>query len=41
MDLRDPAAKALLKELVPHCDAVVENFKPGIIDDMGLGYEVT
>jgi crotonobetainyl-CoA:carnitine CoA-transferase CaiB-like acyl-CoA transferase len=39
VNLRDPEGLALIKELVPHCDAVVENFKPGIMADMGLGYE--
>ena len=39
LDLRSPEAKALLKELVPLCDVVVENFRPGVIDEMGLGYE--
>ncbi|HEV3109664.1 MAG TPA: CoA transferase [Candidatus Binataceae bacterium] len=27
-------------ELVRHCDVAVENFGPGVIDRMGLGYEV-
>ena len=27
-------------ELVRHCDVAVENFGPGVIDKMGLGYEV-
>mgnify|MGYP000021997066 CR=1 FL=1 len=39
VNLRDPEGLALIKELVPHCDAVVENFKPGIMAEMGLGYE--
>lgn len=39
INLRDPEGLALIKELVPHCDAVVENFKPGIMADMGLGYD--
>ena len=39
VNLRDPEGLALIKELVPHCDAVVENFKPGIMADMGLGYD--
>ena len=39
MNLRDPAGLALVRELVPHCDAVVENFKPGIMADMGLAYD--
>jgi CoA:oxalate CoA-transferase len=39
VDLRSAAGIALVKELVPHCDVVVENFKPGVIADMGLGYD--
>lgn len=39
VDLRTPEGMALVRELVPHCDAVVENFKPGVMADMGLGYE--
>ena len=39
LDWRKPEAIQILHELVPHCDVVVENFRPGIIDRMGLGYE--
>ena len=39
VDLRTAEGMALVRELVPHCDAVVENFKPGVMADMGLGYE--
>ncbi|MEZ0148350.1 MAG: CaiB/BaiF CoA transferase family protein [Candidatus Reddybacter sp.] len=39
VNLRDPEGLALIKELVPHCDAVVENFKPGTMADIGLGYD--
>lgn len=39
LDLRTAEGMALVRELVPHCDAVVENFKPGVVADMGLGYE--
>ena len=39
LDLRSVEGMELVRELVPHCDAVVENFKPGVMADMGLGYE--
>ncbi|MBI3303153.1 MAG: CoA transferase [Deltaproteobacteria bacterium] len=39
VNLRDPRALALVTELVPKVDVVVENFKPGVIAEMGLGYE--
>ncbi len=39
LDLRKPESMALIKEMIPHCDVVVENFKPGVIKKMGLGYE--
>jgi len=39
VNLRTPEGLALVRELVPHCDAVVENFKPGVMADMGLGYD--
>jgi crotonobetainyl-CoA:carnitine CoA-transferase CaiB-like acyl-CoA transferase len=39
VNLRDPRGLALVTELVPKVDVVVENFKPGVIAEMGLGYE--
>ena len=39
VNLRDPKGLALLTELIPQVDVVVENFKPGVIANMGLGYE--
>ena len=40
LDLRKPAGQALLKRLVPHVDAIVENFQPGTLEGWGLGYDV-
>ncbi|MBV8362014.1 MAG: CoA transferase [Deltaproteobacteria bacterium] len=40
VDLRRREGIDLIKQLVPKVDVVVENFAPGIIGDMGLGYEV-
>lgn len=37
MNLKDPDARALILKLVAQCDAVVENFRPGQLDRMGLG----
>ncbi|MBM4255326.1 MAG: CoA transferase [Deltaproteobacteria bacterium] len=39
VNLRDPRGMALVVELVRHVDVVVENFKPGVMADMGLSYE--
>jgi formyl-CoA transferase len=40
IDLKSPDGVALIKRLVPHYDAVVENFKPGTMERLGLGYDV-
>ncbi len=39
VDLRKPEGLALIRELVQHVDVVVENFKPGVIAEMGMGFE--
>jgi benzylsuccinate CoA-transferase BbsF subunit len=39
LDLTKAEAVELCHKLVAHCDAVVENFAPGVIGRMGLGYE--
>jgi len=39
IDLRTPEGMALVRELVPHCDVVVENFRPGVMAGMGLDYD--
>ena len=39
LDIKNPAALAILKELVAKVDVVVENFAPGVIARMGLDYE--
>ncbi|MGH7963782.1 MAG: CaiB/BaiF CoA transferase family protein [Candidatus Binatia bacterium] len=39
VNLRDPRGLALVTELVSKVDVVVENFKPGVLAEMGLGYE--
>ena len=40
LDLRKPEGKALFLKLVETADAVVENFKPGTLEDWGLGPDV-
>ncbi|MFC4564824.1 CaiB/BaiF CoA transferase family protein [Nocardiopsis mangrovi] len=39
LDTRHPDAKAVLEDLVRWADIVVENFRPGTLEKMGLGYE--
>ena len=39
VDLRSAEGMEIIKSLVQQCDVVVENFKPGVIAKMGLGYE--
>ena len=39
LNLRDPRGMAIVASLVPKVDVVVENFKPGTLDAMGLGYQ--
>ena len=39
VDLRTEEGISLVKSLVPKVDIVVENFRPGVMAEMGLGYE--
>ena len=39
LDLRDPAALAAVKALIIDADVVVNNFRAGVMERMGLGYE--
>lgn len=39
LDLRDKRAHALLKRLVEKCDILIENFRPGRMEEWGLGYD--
>lgn len=39
LNLKDPDARDALLELGRTCDVVVENFRPGVMDRLGLGYE--
>ncbi len=39
VDLRNEAGQTMFKRLVAGADAVVENFRPGVMERLGLGYE--
>ena len=39
LDLKNPAARDALLALGATCDVVVENFRPGVMARLGLGYE--
>jgi crotonobetainyl-CoA:carnitine CoA-transferase CaiB-like acyl-CoA transferase len=39
LDLNRPEALELIFELIDHCDVLIENFRPGVMDRNGLGYE--
>ncbi|PEA83931.1 CaiB/BaiF CoA transferase family protein [Bacillus pseudomycoides] len=40
INLKSEMGKDILKKLVSHADIVVQNFKPGTLERMGLGYDV-
>ncbi len=39
LDLKQPEGRALARRLALSCDVVVENFRPGVIDRLGLSYD--
>ncbi|HEX6488725.1 MAG TPA: CoA transferase [Candidatus Dormibacteraeota bacterium] len=39
LDLKQPAAREVLLRLVEQSDALIENFRPGVMERLGLGYE--
>jgi crotonobetainyl-CoA:carnitine CoA-transferase CaiB-like acyl-CoA transferase len=39
VDMRDPAGMSVVSNLVARADVVVQNFKPGTMEKMGLGYD--
>jgi crotonobetainyl-CoA:carnitine CoA-transferase CaiB-like acyl-CoA transferase len=39
LDLRDPAMLAAVRALIAQADVVVNNFRAGVMERMGLGYE--
>ena len=38
-DLRDDADRAMLRDLVTRADVVLQNFRPGVIERQGFGYD--
>ncbi len=39
LDLHQPAGQEIVRRLVPRCDVVLENFRPGVLEKWGLGWE--
>ncbi|MGE5703345.1 MAG: CaiB/BaiF CoA transferase family protein [Clostridia bacterium] len=39
LDLKQPEAIEVIKQLVPRYDVVLEQFRPGVMERLGLGYE--
>lgn len=40
MDLKKPEAVEIIKKLVAECDVLVENYRGGVMEKLGLGYSV-
>jgi len=40
LNLKSDEGKSLFKQLVPHFDVMIENYGPGAVAELGLGYEV-
>jgi crotonobetainyl-CoA:carnitine CoA-transferase CaiB-like acyl-CoA transferase len=40
LDLKDPAGMQALLELIDRADVLVENYRPGVLARLGLGYDV-
>ena len=39
LDFKRPGALDVIKRLIPTVDVVVENFRPGVMERLGIGYE--
>jgi len=39
LDLKQPEARELVRRLIDEADVLVENFKPGVMEGWGMGYE--
>ncbi len=40
LNLKSPEGKEIFKRMVTSADIVVENYRPGVMDKLGLGYDV-
>src|SRR5512139_4137053 len=38
LNLKDPRGQEVFLNLVKHSDVILENFRPGTMDDLGIGY---
>jgi crotonobetainyl-CoA:carnitine CoA-transferase CaiB-like acyl-CoA transferase len=39
IDLRSDDGRKLVREMARHCDILIENFRPGVLEQWGLSYE--
>ena len=39
LNLKDPKGKEIFKKLVAKADVLIENYRPGVMDKLGLGYD--
>jgi crotonobetainyl-CoA:carnitine CoA-transferase CaiB-like acyl-CoA transferase len=39
LNLKDPRAREVVLRLAGTCDLVTENFRPGVMDRLGMGYD--
>jgi crotonobetainyl-CoA:carnitine CoA-transferase CaiB-like acyl-CoA transferase len=37
VNIKEEAGQALIREMIPHVDVVIHNFRPGVMDKIGLG----
>src|SRR6516165_10917722 len=39
IDLKTKEGVALVRDMAAQCDVLIENYRPGVMDRLGLGYE--
>ena len=39
INLKHPSGKAIMMKLIENCDVLVHNFRSGVMDKLGFGYE--